>query len=251
MNIVKLGGSVITDKSRYKKLNRNVIDRLILEIANAKKEIILVHGGGSFGHTLAKEGNIGHGTVDNTDLTRSIVSRISYDMVELNLFIGNMMVKHGLNPFAIAPHSFIVQKEGSVKAINIAMIKKVLDKGLIPVIYGDVVIDTKWGYSIISGDDIIYRLSEKIKPEKVIFVSDVDGVLDKNKKVISMLSSINTKNIASMKKKIDVTGSIFKKIEVMKKISGNGINVMFINGKVRNRLYCALTGRDVVCTTSP
>ena len=55
MFIVKLGGSVITDKTKKTFFKQETMDRLAVEIKKANKKLILVHGAGSFGHILAGE----------------------------------------------------------------------------------------------------------------------------------------------------------------------------------------------------
>ena len=55
MIIVKLGGSIITDKAEYRKFRADTVDRLAGEIVSSGKQVIIVHGAGSFGHILAKE----------------------------------------------------------------------------------------------------------------------------------------------------------------------------------------------------
>ncbi|MHB8562233.1 MAG: amino acid kinase family protein, partial [Thermoplasmataceae archaeon] len=54
MIIIKLGGSVITDKSRYRTFRREITKKIIDVISEFEEELILVHGGGSFGHIMAK-----------------------------------------------------------------------------------------------------------------------------------------------------------------------------------------------------
>ena len=61
MFIVKLGGSVITDKSRENSFKQEIANRLSREIKNANKKSIIIHGAGSFGHILAKKYNLDQG----------------------------------------------------------------------------------------------------------------------------------------------------------------------------------------------
>jgi isopentenyl phosphate kinase len=56
--IVKFGGSVITTKTEKKQMNRRNLNLISNEIAVAckstNKNLIIVHGGGSYGHPLAR-----------------------------------------------------------------------------------------------------------------------------------------------------------------------------------------------------
>ena len=58
MMIVKLGGSVITRKDRYRSFRRAVTRRLAREIADSGEQVVLVHGAGSFGHLVASRHNL-------------------------------------------------------------------------------------------------------------------------------------------------------------------------------------------------
>ncbi len=59
MEILKLGGSVVTHKDRPRTPNTEAITRLATEVATAgPRRLIMVHGGGSYGHPLAKEYDI-------------------------------------------------------------------------------------------------------------------------------------------------------------------------------------------------
>ena len=56
--VVKLGGSVITDKSKPFSYRSDVVSALAEEIASSDEKVVVVHGGGSFGHTVAKQHGI-------------------------------------------------------------------------------------------------------------------------------------------------------------------------------------------------
>ena len=61
MFIIKLGGSAITDKSKKYSYKKEIMSRLSTEIKKSNKEIILIHGAGSFGHILAEEYDLNSG----------------------------------------------------------------------------------------------------------------------------------------------------------------------------------------------
>src|SRR5438874_9113325 len=69
MRIVKLGGSVLTDKSSYRTARSDVISRLARELAGYP-DLVVVHGAGSFGHVLAKERRLAEGGGAPMDVAR-------------------------------------------------------------------------------------------------------------------------------------------------------------------------------------
>jgi isopentenyl phosphate kinase len=61
MFILKLGGSIITDKTKECTFKQEIVNKLAKEIKKAKKEIIIVHGAGSYGHILAEKYQLNKG----------------------------------------------------------------------------------------------------------------------------------------------------------------------------------------------
>ena len=59
--LLKLGGSLLTDKNKPFFIREEVVKSTIQQIINANEKVILIHGGGSFGHPLAKKYNISKG----------------------------------------------------------------------------------------------------------------------------------------------------------------------------------------------
>lgn len=72
---------------------------------------------------------------------------------------------------------------------------------------GDDALDREKGIAVLSGDKTVAYLAKKFKAEKVIFVSDVDGVYDKNPKVYKdakLIREINIKNFDRITNSMEV-----------------------------------------------
>ena len=84
--VIKLGGSLITDKATEKTLKKEVLDtvsKVIATIVNKGYSLVLVHGAGSFGHLLAKKWSIVEGADSQfIDRQRRAVIQIREDMRE-------------------------------------------------------------------------------------------------------------------------------------------------------------------------
>src|SRR2546426_12448298 len=63
MLLVKLGGSVLTDKTRLRTARRAAIRRLASELAAVRQSLVVVHGAGSFGHILAHRHTLNQGGI--------------------------------------------------------------------------------------------------------------------------------------------------------------------------------------------
>ncbi len=193
MQILKLGGSVITHKDKYFAPDIENIKRLAKEIAESKSmSLIIVHGAGSFGHPVAKKYNISDGLKSSEQLVG--FSETHQSMTRLNQIIVDTLLEAGVPAFGISASSMLVTENKRLVDIDTSIIKRCIDTGLIPVMYGDAVLDTQQGFAILSGDQLIVRLALEFNVERVIFGSDVDGIytsnpkLDKDAKLIPELS---------------------------------------------------------------
>ena len=258
--IIKIGGSVITDKeSHTPKLRAEVVKRLTKEIASIYKErkyrIILIHGAGSFGHPIVKKHNLQRGM--QTMLQKLAYSQTLQNMIKLNNIVVQNLINLKVPVVSLPPHTFAVQNAGRLSKLNLKVIEMCLKNGQVPVLFGDAILDKKWGCSILSGDTIAPFLAKKLGAEKVIFVSDVDGVFtsdpkkDPRAKLIPLIDNLTVKNLLKGAQsiqtdtKIDVTGEMYGKVMSIKR-NLRGIQAFITNGLAKNSLKGVLqnTGRS-------
>jgi len=254
MFIIKIGGSVITDKTKENSFKKDVVDNLAKQIKNSEKEIILVHGAGSFGHILAKKYNLNKGYKNNKQihgfsLTHAMVQR-------LNSLVLNSLHENGIPAVSLPPHNTLKLKNHKFSSFNHNIFNDYLKIGFTPVTFGDVVLDEKLGFSICSGDLLMQILSNFFKPEKAIFIIDEDGLYTSNPKINNDAELINSTTIEKLKKLTvsadrhdDVTGGMGGKIETIKNIAKLGINTVLLNGNKPDRLFKVLIGKDTRSTT--
>jgi isopentenyl phosphate kinase len=231
MTLIKLGGSVITFKEKPLTANFEAINNILHALAYLKMPIIVVHGGGSFGHYWSVKYNM-HTKPASYDLHG--ISIVHESMIALNQIIVNYMVKLGMNPYAIMPSIFTLGHKPITKKI------KELQT------FGDVVHIENKKYSILSGDVIMSMLAKILRPSKVVFTFNVDGIYKDMKKGEEIVKEVNNNNKKSLDfpKKIvaDVTGSMQRKVTEALKISGTGIDVLMVNGLKPERIISAITG---------
>ncbi len=241
MLLIKLGGSVISDKRVYRKFRRKTVESIAKHLP--KKDMIVVHGGGSFGHILADKYEITKG-FDRWKIMG--FAEIGRDMMLLNLKILDILIKNGIPAVSMPPHSYLVMGE----ELNFEVFENLVHYGFVPLTYGDVAFDKERGINICSGDYLMLELAKRFRPEKVIFLSDVDGVYtkhpgEKGAKLIKMLNydfSVDT----SIKVK-DVTGGMGEKVKLMKEIAKYS-EVYLINGFHPERIDKVMRGEDVIGT---
>ncbi len=253
MYLIKLGGSVITDKTKENCFKQKIIDDLAKQIKKSNKKTIIIHGAGSFGHIIADKYklNEGHKSLDQLigfSLTQGMVQK-------LNSLVLDSLHNIGIPAVSIPPHSCLMLKNHNPLTFNDIIFEDYLDKGFTPVTFGDVVLDKQLGFSICSGDLLMLLLAEKLKPEKTIFVIDEDGFYssnpkqDKNAELIEFTTIDRIDEfITSKDKHTDVTGGMQGKIKTIKKIAKAGIDTVLLNGNKPDRLFKVLIGEKTRCT---
>jgi isopentenyl phosphate kinase len=247
--LVKLGGSVITDKTRYRSFNRESTDRLAREIASSGKQVVLVHGAGSFGHVLASEHQLQRGYLD--DSQRMGVAKVQQDVRDLNREVMLSLDRAGIPATSIPPGACALMAGGELRTLEMDLFHRYLALGITPVTFGDVVLDSQRAFGICSGDQLMYLLAKEFHPELIVFCADVDGIftadpnLDKDAKLIQEVDRSTLESIPRTSRVADVTGSIYGKLESMLSIASLGKGTMVINGLVPGRLASAMKGEKV------
>ena len=236
--LIKLGGSVVTHKERPLTINKIAIDRIFKSLLSIKVPIILVHGGGSFGHYWS----IKYDMHSKPDMYPSDGIALVHDsMISLNHKLVKSMIKFKLNPYSVSPFSFISNNKPLAKKI-VELASMTRDK-IIPVTYGDIVYRTNHKYSILSGDELMTMLSYLLRPKKVVFAINVDGIYrdPRTKEIIDMVEEKSRIKFSNVN--FDVTGGMKRKVREALKISLAGIDVHFVNGFKPDRLLKILDNK--------
>ena len=242
--VVKLGGGLITDKGSMKKFDSNSVKMVVESISSVVEmgvPIIIVHGAGSYGHLLAKEWSISEGMDKNiAQEQRIIVDEIRSDMRELNRLLIDKLAESEIKAEGFAPSEWAIgtgpEFHGDVKNFQRVV------EAPIPITYGDVVnTNDKLEFGILSGDDLMVRLSKELEVSHCIFlIGDAEGVLSgppnqKGSKLISRLEAgmdIEGPHYSE----IDVTGGIGLKIDRARKIASDVEEVWILDGRCPERI---------------
>lgn len=253
MFIIKLGGSVITDKTKECCFKEKTMNNLAKNIKKANKETIIVHGAGSFGHILAKQYKLDQG-YQNPGQIKGFT--LTHEKVQtLNSLVLKSLHKNEIHGVSISPHSIVKLNNYKLEKMDFKVFEEYLQKKFTPVTFGDVVLDRKLGFSICSGDLLVQELAKRFKPKRVIFVIDEDGLytanpkIDKNAQLIEKTTIPELEKLSTFADKhADVTGGMKGKINTIKNIAQNGIDIVLLNGNKPDRLYDALVGRKTKST---
>src|SRR6266568_4087102 len=233
MLLVKLGGSVLTDKARLRTPRRTAIRRLAHELAAARQPLLVVHGAGSYGHILAGRHKLNEGGA--TRAKRGAAARVQADVKALDGLVVDALIAAGLAAVPIPPSTVLSLDDGQVSSIDLTPFIEFSSMSFTPVTFGDVV--------------------RAFRPEKALFVADVDGLFTadpKTHKSARFLEATTPADLTQVQfsrpSKTDVTGSIEGKVQRMFEIADHVGECWIVNGNVKNRVRDALRGRRVVGT---
>lgn len=255
--VLKLGGSVITDKNKPSTPKIKTIERLADEIAQAHvSSLILVHGGGSFGHPIAKQYNLAEGYGDPSQVIG--FSETQRAMNQLNILVMEALINNNVNAVVVQPSSCVVTKAGRIQSMELKPIKRMLKMGLVPVLYGDAVLDSEQGFSILSGDQLVSSLAINFGAPRIIMGGDVDGLFTADPKSDSsarLIERVTLEELKAQKHEIkgskatdDVTGGMLGKMHELIPALEHDIQTLIVNATKPLRVYKALRGEDVVGT---
>lgn len=250
-SIIKLGGSVITQKRGVARLRPKVLRRLAEEIASADHPVVVLHGAGSFGHPAAKRFGLAEPpSRPGPDLQRARGAAIvSAEVRRLHDAVLASILDAGSRPWSVPASTFATQSQGRLSTFNESPVRAALALELAPVSFGDVVPDSDWGFSILSGDTIAVELARRLPARRVLFVSDVEGVYaPASAGRQSVLPLVTRDVVAGLSHRAggpDVTGGIRGKAEAMVAIAENGCDAGLISGLTDGALSRALKGEPV------
>lgn len=246
--LIKLGGSVVTNKARALTLSPRNISALAGEIAHflrgsKERRVVLVHGGGSFGHVKARKYSLAGGLKRAGQMKG--FSEVRRDMRFLNARILDSLLDHGVNAVSLPPESLIDVADRAVLHEHLKLIDMSLEQSIVPVTFGDAMFDRSIAFTIISGDVLMKSLSSHLKPSVSVFCTDVDGVYDSNPRInrkARLLSTLRpaTRVGSERSRRDDVTGEMSGKISVLFEIAENSGRTYVVNGLRRGRLTSAL-----------
>lgn len=251
LTIVKLGGSIITDKSKPYTPNLKAIEDLIKQIKKSEVPVVIIHGAGSYAHTSAKKygGKRGYKSLLG-------VATVSYDAQTLNQLILGQLIKAKIPAMTFRPNSLFLSSGGKMEKSLLEPVFEAIKQGIVPVLYGDAIMDTLWKTTIFSGETSTHYLAKDliesgIKIEKIIQVGTTDGVYDSTGATIPTISKESFSKIKSditASLNVDVTGGMMHKVERALDMSQTGVPTYIINGLVKNNLLKVLKNEHVKST---
>jgi isopentenyl phosphate kinase len=253
--LLKLGGSLITEKAREETPRREVIGRLAGEIAQTLKDnpcrVIVAHGSGSFGHVAAQRHGIGRGPLSPGQLAGACFTQER--AAALHRIVVAALLEAGAPAFSIAPSSCVAAAGGRPSEIALEPLLLALDRGLLPVLYGDVVLDREWGASICSTERLFRLLAPQLQSRGIsirgaLWLGETDGLWDAAGRTVPRVTAATFEEaLASIGAPAgtDVTGGMRHRLETALELAALGIPSLLANGLTPGLLAQALGGGKV------
>lgn len=266
--LVKFGGSLITDKTGHEAVRSGVLGRLARELGQVAKGlaggIVLGHGSGSFGHAAAA----GSGwSSPGTKPSLETVARTQDAAARLHREVISALLEAGLAPFSVAPGSLMVASKGRVESLNVEPLVEAIEAGLLPVLFGDVVLDPENRAQVFSTEKVFLSVTPELLARgygvsAAYWLGNTDGVLDSAGRTIGRITKANAQAVLgnltevasreaadSQGRVSDVTGGMRHRVESAVALSRLGVPSWILDGRSEGLLARVASGEVVSGTT--
>jgi isopentenyl phosphate kinase len=250
---LKLGGSLITDKSRAYTPRLETLARLSREIATARIEkpdlqLVIGHGSGSFGHVAGNK----YGTRQGVHTAAEWLgfAEVWKDARQLNQIVVDSLTSAGLPLIAFPPSATTMTHDGEVSETFLMPLQAALNAGLVPLVNGDVVFDNNMGGTIISTEELFIYLAWVLKPARILLAGSEDGVWADYPAHTQLIPKIDHQSYAKYaphlggSAAIDVTGGMHKKVKQMLELAAlvPELKACIFSGEMDGNIQRALLG---------
>jgi len=218
---LKLGGSLITDKTRAYTARRDGLARLAGEVRQALDaapdlRLLIGHGAGSFGHWAARPYGTRQGV--RTPAQWRGYTEVAAAAARLNRIVADAFLEAGVPVLSVQPSASARCHDGTLEYLDTHPMHTALTRGLVPLVYGDVALDEVRGGTIVSTEDIFLYLAGELRPARILLLGEVDGVLDSGGVVIPYITPSDLPALREMlagSAGVDVTGGMADKVARM------------------------------------
>lgn len=278
---LKLGGSLISDKSKPASFRKKAVARIGREIVEAMKadgslRLLLGHGGGAAAHFPAAKHRTASGLPGGGGWRGFVETRRG--VMTMNRRVLDALAEGGLHPVLVPPVASVVCRNGRIAQWDTCVIETLLAADQMPLIHGDAVLDRTLGFTICSTETLFAFLAGRLKPARIVLASDVEGVyLEKSEpprgvelvpcgRGRARVRCVHPGNVAALRKclrdatssdrKADVTGGMAAKIAELYAMTRHRPELQgrIVSGLRSGEVKAALLGEDVgtaVCGARP
>ena len=265
---LKLGGSLITDKTQAYAVRLDKLSSLTKEIHSALSStpnlrLVLGHGSGSFGHYAVRE----HLTPHQHQLPLNSKSfggapqrdeggywrgfaEVWYRASQLNRYVIEALHEADVPAMAIQPSASIVSKNGMIENWELSPLESALKAGIVPVIYGDMAFDSVKGGAVLSTEVLMFYLAQRLRPKRILLAGIEPAVWADFPKRLQRVEKVTPSSYKELASKVggshgvDVTGGMKSKVEEMLALVEQiqKLNVQIFSGEESGNIEDVLNG---------
>ncbi len=213
--VLKLGGSVITEKGAVETVDSAALSQAVDVIANASVDegLVVVHGAGSFGHYYADKHGLST-TAGSKDAKG--VWEVHDSMRRLNDRVVRAFHDGGVSALPVTPLSVGSRSRAGTLSLPLVGVRAMLAEGFLPVMHGDVIVHESRGATILSGDTVVGYVARALGASRVGLCSEVPGVLDDTGALVPKITSFDdVDSYLGGSEETDVTGGMAGKVTEM------------------------------------
>jgi isopentenyl phosphate kinase len=218
---LKLGGSLITDKTQAYTARHETIGRLASEVRQALNgapdlSLLIGHGSGSFGHWAARPHSTRQG-VRTPEQWRGY-AKVAAAAARLNRIVTDLFLAADVPVLSVQPSASAHCRDGALSAMDTRPIHAALARRLVPLVYGDVALDDVRGGTIISTEDIFLYLANELQPARILLLGEVPGVLGPDGAILPCITPADLPTLGAAlagSGGVDVTGGMADKVARM------------------------------------
>jgi isopentenyl phosphate kinase len=253
---LKLGGSLITDKTKPRAPRMDVLERLAAQIAaacaqNPALRLVVGNGAGSFGHIPARRYGTRQGVHTPEDWRG--FAEVWHEAAALNRLVTDSLHAVGLPVMAFSPSASVTARDGQVLAWDLSPIRNALQSGLMPIVHGDVIFDTVRGGTILSTEDLFEHLARQLHPERILLAGLEDGVWADYPACTRLIPKITPETLPQVAPALggssatDVTGGMASKVRQSLALVDKlpGLEILIFSGERPGQVKSALLGDTI------
>ena len=237
--VIKYGGNVFIDRDIF---NNFITDINILNLLGIS--IAVIHGGGPRIKRELEKSNIQSKFIRGLRVTdEKIIKIVESVLIDFNEDIVNSLLQKGSKAISIhTKNNNIIEVDpeakelgfvGIPKKVNDSFLKDIIKKNMIPIISPLGLGKDNQTYNI-NGDTAAGAVAKSLKSRRLLLMTNVEGVLDKEKKLIEEISS---SEVLEMIKNETITEGMIPKINTSLDAVNNGVKAVgIIDGRKKHSI---------------
>lgn len=260
---IKLGGSVITDRTKPSTPRPDRISYFAQVIANFRQKnpnvaLLLAHGQGSYAHFPAHEYGIAQSLHNHPDAVFGW-ALTAQTVRELTQLVTQSLLDQHIPAASIFPAQTLITNNRQAASHFFELVDTYLRTGILPVTTGDVIMDRATGGCIWSADTVLPYIALLLKDrgwdvKEIIHVTSTPGVYrDLSQPKLGVFSTLTKADEPLLKQSVkashhvDVTGGMLTKVTESIELANQGIPSVILSGE-DDSLEKYLAGAAITCT---